>query len=592
MIRMNNIKIVQTRDVYVSIALFLLAAFIYFYLIGNYILFFQETQSLFVFSSEYLHQFLLKPGGLLEYAAKFLTQFYAGKLSGSLLLSVILTLPGILIYFINKQLIPGKSLSLLFMMIPSCLLFLMQANYYHLMHYNLGILLILIYYLFSSSSRIKYHRLLVLIIFPLFYYLAGAYAMIFAGMYVVHTLYIDKEKNSHIYIAVLLTITAVTFLLSWKIIFLQPVQQLIFFPFPFLENVAYRVSFYILCGYIVFYPLICRVEVTGKRMWLNKRIYSIILTLLLCVSSVLLLFKIYNPQTARVVEFQRFIFGEKWKEAISFQETKPSRNLISLYFYNVALSESDQLCDRLFFGSQDFGAGSLVLPWGNEHLNRGAYYYYSIGLMNEAHRWAYEEMVVYGYRPQNIRLLAKTSLINGDYRMARKYINILKRTMYYRTWAKKYEMMVDNPELIKSDPELGSKLKILPKTNFFIQFNEPQNNLPLILDAQPDNRKAFEYYLAGELLTKNVEIVVNNVKKMKGLGYTRIPRHIEEAVLMYYNSTKIVPDLGGLTISAETQTRFTNYIATYKLLRQRSSLNNESMQKEFGDTFWFYFQFK
>jgi hypothetical protein len=590
--RMNNIKTVHNSDVYVSLGLFLLAALAYFYLIGNYILFFQETQSLFVFSVEYLHQYLLKPGGLLEYSAKFLTQLYAGKFSGSLLLSVILTLPSVIIYFINKRLIPGISLSLLLMLIPSCLLFLMQANYYHLMHYNLGIMLILIFYLFSSSSRKKYHRLLVLIMFPLFYYLAGAYAMIFAGMYVIHTLFIDVEKNRYIYITVLLTVAAVTFLICWKYIFLQTLQQLIFFPFPFLENVAYRVSFYILCGYIVFYPLICKVTVTWNKIWLNKKIYSIILTILLCVCSISLLFKIYNPQTARVVEFQRFIFGEKWHEAIRFQETKPSRNLISLYFYNIALSETDQLCDRLFFGSQDFGASSLVLPWGNEHLNRGAYFYYSIGLMNEAHRWAYEEMVVYGYRPQNIKMLAKTSLINGDYRMARKYINILKRTIYYRNWAKKYEKMADNPDLIKYDPELGAKIKILPKSNFFIQFNEPQNNLPLILDAQPDNRKAFEYYLAGELLTKNVEVVVNNVKKMKGLGYTLIPGHIEEAVLMYYNSTKIAPDLGGLTISAETQTRFSNYVATYKLLRQSSALNKERMQKEFGNTFWFYFQFK
>ena len=133
-----------------------------------------------------------------------------------------------------------------------------------------------------------------------------------------------------------------------------------------------------------------------------------------------------------MVKLERLIFEEKWDEAIRFQEKKPARNLIGEYFYNIALSETDQLCDRLFYGPQDFLAGSLVLPWGDAHLNRGGYFYYAIGLMNEAHRWAYEEMVVYGYRPQNIRMLAKTSLINGDYTMARKYINILKRTIYYR----------------------------------------------------------------------------------------------------------------------------------------------------------------
>ena len=311
-----------------------------------------------------------------------------------------------------------------------------------------------------------------------------------------------------------------------------------------------------------------------------------------CVLTAFALYKLYNPQTARVLELQRLIFNEKWNEAIRFQEKTPSRNLIGQYFYNVALSETNQLCDRLFYGSQDFSTGSLVLPWGEEHLNRGAYFYYCIGFINEAHRWAYEEMVVHGFRPQNLKMLAKTSLINGDYRMARNYLNILKKTIYYRDWAVKYENLADNPDLINSDPELGAKIKILPKSDFFIKFNDPLNNLPLILSAQPDNRKAFEYYIAALLLTKNVEGAVNNLKKLKEMGYTRIPRHIEEAVLMYYNSTKVMPDLGGLAISAGTLTRFDNYVETFKVLRQTSKLNSQKMEQKFGNTFWFYFQFK
>ena len=128
----------------------------YFYFIGNYILFFQETQSLFVFSQDYLHNYLLKPGGPLEYSARFLTQFYAGRLSGSLILSITLTLPGVILYFINKKLIPGIPFSLLFLLIPSLLLLIMQANYYHLMEYNLGFLLVIFYYFLIVSSKNKY----------------------------------------------------------------------------------------------------------------------------------------------------------------------------------------------------------------------------------------------------------------------------------------------------------------------------------------------------------------------------------------------------------------------------------------------------
>jgi hypothetical protein len=588
----NNIRTVSQKDIYVSQSIFFAVAFVFFCFIANYILFFQETQFLFVFSGDYLHEHLLKPGALLEYAARFLSQFYHSRFSGSLIVSVILTLPGIITYIINRRLIPGISFSLVLLLLPSCLLLLLQANYYHLMEYNLGFLLVLLYYLFSISSGKKIIQGLVIIMFPLFYYLAGAYALIFALMYIVHNLIFNNSIQKYVYSIVLLLIAVITILLSREVVFLQPVNNLIFYPFPLLENPAYRAVIIILTGYIVLYPLVCRIARKFGESRLNLRLYSLISAISVFGIIIFLVIKTFNPQTARVVQLERLIFDEKWEEAIRLQEKKPATNLIGEYFYNFALSETGQLCDRLFYGPQDFLAGSLVLPWGDVHLDRGAYFYYAIGLMNEAHRWAYEEMVVYGYRPQNIRMLAKTSLINGDNIMAKKYLNILKKTIYYRKWAKEFEKLADNPDLIRTHPELGEKLKILPKNNFFIQFNEPQNNLAFILEGQPDNRKAIEYYLAGLLLTKKVELAVNNVKNMKSSGYTRIPRYIEEAVMIYYNSQGVLPDLGGLTITPETQTRFSQYFSSYMGARQNPALLKEKMQEKFGNTFWYYFHFK
>ncbi len=592
MIMRDDLKTIRDTDVYVSLGLFFAAAFVFFSFVGNYILFFQETQFLFVFSGDYLHEHLLKPGALLEYAARFLSQFYHNRFSGSLIVSVIITLPVIITYNINKRLIPGISFSLVLLLLPSCLLLLMQANYYHLMEYNLGFLMVLLYYLFSISSGDKIRQGFVIIMFPLFYYLTGAYAMIFALMYFVHNLTFNKGIKKYVYSLVLLLIAGITFLISCKVVFLQPVNNLIFYPFPLLQNPAYRAVIIILTGYIVFYPLVCRIARKSRESKLNLRLYSLISAISVFGFIIFLVIKTFNPQTARVVQLERLIFDEKWKEAIRLQEKRPATNLIGEYFYNFALSETDQLCERLFYGPQDFLAGSLVLPWGDVHLDRGTYFYYAVGLMNEAHRWAYEEMVVYGYRPQNIRMLAKTSLINGDYIMAKKYLNILKKTIYYRKWAKEIEKLADNPDLIKTHPELEEKLKIVPKNNFFIQFNEPQNNLAFILEAQPDNRKAIEYYLAGLLLTKKVEIAVNNVRNMKTSGYIRIPRHIEEAILIYYNSQGVFPDLGGLSINPETQARFSQYFTTYLGARQNQALLKEKMGEKFGNTFWYYFQFK
>jgi hypothetical protein len=589
---MDKVKTVKDKDVYISLGIFFLAAFGYFFFVANYVLYFQETQALFVFSRDYLDKYLYKPGGLLEYAGRFITQFYASKLAGSLILSVILTLPGVLLLLIQKRKFQSFSLSLLLILIPSCILMLMQANYYHLAEYNIGFILILAYYLFSVLSDNKYYRILVIILWPLFYYLAGAYALIFAVMHIIQNLFSERGNRKYLDASLMMLAAAISFMIFWKLFFLQPLEHILFFPLPLLENAVYKSSFFLLVCYLIIYPFIRSSDIEKKYKWLNKRIFSFMPIVGFSIIGVFVLARIYKPQTARVIELERLIFNEKFDEAIRFQEEKPARNLIGEYFYNIALSETGQLCERLFIGNQDFGSGSLVLPWGDEHLNRGAYFYYSVGLTNEAHRWAYEEMVVYGYRPQNIKLLAKTSLINGDFRMAGKYINILKKTIYYRDLAKRYEKMADNPDLISSDPELFGKSKILPKDSFFIQFNEPQNNLPLLLSSQPDNMKAFEYYMAGLLLTKNVEVAMNNVGKMKGAGYTRIPRFIEEAVLIYYNSTKVYPDLGGLEVSSDTRERFAEYFAAYVAARKNASTLKQKMEEGFGDTFWYYFHFK
>jgi hypothetical protein len=587
-LRMDTTKL--RSNILLQFGVLLLLSFGYFFLIGYYVLCFQETQSLFIFSTDYFGKFVIKPGGLLEYTGKFLTQFYVNRFLGPLIVSIVISVPTILIWLINRKVSAGRNAPLFFVIAPSLVLLVMQANYYHLMEYNIGFISILLYFLVSVSSGKKYFRILTVILWPLFYFFAGAYALLFILLFVVHSL-IDERQGKFIVLIITVLVVGLTLFLSVNFIFLQPLSHIFFFPLPVLENFIYKLLFILLCVLIIGIPAVCSGRFALKNSFLKGNFVRYSAPALLVILAGFLLFRIYNPQTARVLEMERLIFNERWDEAIKLQERHPARNLIGEYFYNVALSETDQLCDRLFKGRQDFGAGSLVLPWGDEHLNRGAYFYYSIGLTNEAHRWAYEEMVVYGYRPQNIKLLIKTCLINGDIRMAGKYIGILKKTLFYRRYSERFEKMADNPELIKNDRELAGKMSILPGKDFFIQFNEPQNNLPLILEGQPENTKAFEYYLAGLLLTKNVEAVAGSLNALKTRGYVKIPRFIEEAIMIYYNSTKTIPDLGGMEVSSDTRERFQAYFNAYVEARKDPSTLQVKMKQKFGDTFWYYYHF-
>jgi hypothetical protein len=588
----EKIKMSRVTDAWFILTLFFIIAFCYFFFFGGYLLFFQEQQSLFIYSSAYLSDFVVRPGGLLDLSGKFITQFYISRFAGSVILAVVLALPGIILLHVNRRLLPGSVLSPLLLLIPSCILLLMQAHYYHLMLYDLGFLFVLFYFIISILSEKKRTCYLVLALFPLFFYLTSAYAVIFLGLFIIYNLLYVKGPKKYYYSLFLLLEALISSVVFKEILLLQTYKQLLLFPLPFINDPTHKVLFWLLTGYVIFYPLLCRLTAIVKPVKLNIRPAGIILPIIIFSLTVIMLITGYNSQTARVITLEKLVFEEKWIDAIEYQEKYPSENMIGQYFYNIALSESDQLCDRLFYGRQDFGTGSLILEWSSEHINWGAYSFYTTGLINEAQRWAYEEMVVYGPRPQNMKLLAKTSLLTGNYRLAKKYAGILKNSLFYKTWAGEFEKMTGDTSLIRLDPELGKKLKILPHGDFFIHLESPENNLPLLVDENHDNRRAFEFMMAWLMLGKNVDILVNNIRLMKNMGYTRIPRHIEEAILIYYNSQGAFPDLGGLSVSNETLARFDQYFAAYITARQNPSTIKEKMQKQFSTTFWYYFHFK
>ncbi len=586
----RTLPVIGEKEFYILNIVIFLTSVCWFLFFSNYVLYFQETQNLFVYSWEYLGKYLGKTGGLTEYTGRFITQFYHSRIAGSLLVSAVIVLPGIILHRVSSLKSAKSSLSIVAEIIPSLFLFSLQSNYFYLTEFNTGILFVTLFILLIEYARLRNWETGILLIMTLMYYISGDYSFIVV-LYLAAGLFSGTPVKRALYnFTVALVLTALSFLVFWKLIMLQPVEQFLLSPLPVLSD---NILFIVLAAYLVLFPLVIKVSERVGRLNENRSLtWSWIVLPFSVLLAAVISGRAYSSQTSRVVEIERLAFAGKWEKAVEYHEKKPSYNLIGQYFYNIALSETGQLCDRLFNGRQDFNAGSLVLPWSDDHLNRGAYFYYSLGLINEAHRWAYEEMVVYGYRPQNLQLLAKTSLINGDYTMARKYINILRKTLFYRKWASEMGKIADNPVLLSENAELSAKRALLPPNSFFIQFNEPQNNLPYILEGNPSNRQAIEYYLAGLLLTKKVEIAVNNIKNLKPSGYTRIPKHLEEAALVYYNSTRIVPDLGGLSVSPETQTRFEHYFAAYMAARNKPETIQEKLEKDFGKTFWYYFHFK
>jgi hypothetical protein len=142
--------------------------------------------------------------------------------------------------------------------------------------------------------------------------------------------------------------------------------------------------------------------------------------------TVLILLWFYDQEASTVKKFDRMAYSRDWDGIIRLNEKLQSTGIVQQYYYNLALSEKGQLCSRMFFAPQSFGSMALTLSRDSEESFRAMYFYYAVGLTCEAHHLAYELMVQHGYRPENIKMLIRTELINGNFRIAERYINVLK----------------------------------------------------------------------------------------------------------------------------------------------------------------------
>lgn len=85
----------------------------------------------------------------------------------------------------------------------------------------------------------------------------------------------------------------------------------------------------------------------------------------------------------------------------------------------------------------------------------GKLLYLNYGMINYCYRWCNEDGVEFGWKIEYFKYMVKTALINGEYAVAKKILDLLKDTKYYASWAERYEAMLYHPERVRADKELG-----------------------------------------------------------------------------------------------------------------------------------------
>lgn len=153
------------------------------------------------------------------------------------------------------------------------------------------------------------------------------------------------------------------------------------------------------------------------------------------------------------VKMQHQICNLDWEgvlEEAATQECEPTRAIVMMR--NLALSRLGRQGNEMFLyknGSQKYAA-----PFNMRlMLVVGPLIYYQYGLLNYCNRLCIEMGVEFGFRAEDYQLLVNCAILDNDQPLARKYIDILKQTLFYSDWAKHAETLIGQADLIIKDAE-------------------------------------------------------------------------------------------------------------------------------------------
>ena len=269
---------------------------------------------------------------------------------------------------------------------------------------------------------------------------------------------------------------------------------------------------------------------------------------------------------------------------------KSSTHILAQYHINRALYHTGRLPISMLDYPQDWGINGLILPltFITAPLQKSDVYF-ELGHMNEAHRWAHESLTILGDTPWTLQQLALINIFKGEPKTAHKYFELLKKNPLFKKWAQQHEDYISNEVLLMEDERLRQIRTWVNHTDFISRADAPLEDLEFLLENNPSNKMAFEYLMAGYLLTGQISKLGKQMYRLKDFGYPGIPRLYEEA--LFLNLIRTNPETlkeKAHQFHRETLIRFQGFQKILAGSKQDRKAALEKLKQLYGNSYWYY----
>jgi hypothetical protein len=602
---MEDNKLLKYTE-YLFTGLFLSGVFIFFAFFYNNHLHFEEETQLFLLTGDFFKAKMGLPGGFSGWIGQFLTQFYFVSLAGPLVITILLFLMQRVTYRILSTINDNRSFFIVSFLVPLNAMLIICDEFYPLSAV-IGVLISLlagwIYTTIAGNSRRFVAGLLLI---ALTYCLAGGSFLSLLAVIVVFEILsaaramknrvLGKTNDTPVFrmlriwqLLIYIIISAGIPLFARQFLVQEPIGLAYFSEFYYDLRIEVPKAIPIMFALpailmIIIYFLPSREKIFKAAIFIQIALF---------IPAVIFGLKLWtNFRAEEIMKYDYLVRMNRWNEVIKYAEKTPPRNNLSLAMLNLSLAKTGTMGDRMFNFRQK-GTGGLFLSFAKEYVApmMGSEIYYQLGLVNASQEYSFESMETtpdLGKSVRSIKRLAETNLINGNYEVARKYLKLLERTVFYRNWAHKTEKYLYNEDLINNDPEYGDKRKMIIKKDFFFKTEIMEGALNMLLQQNPKNKMAFQYLMGFYLINKDLRNFMDRVPMMNDLGYTSIPVGYQEAI-MYVVGLSTDNPMEGLPykISSDTKLRMQAYASIYTTRDNAQEL----LSKEFSGTYWYYLHY-
>ena len=561
-----------------SITVFLLA-FAFFNFIYPYHIHYQEQMQLFRFGQDYFVESVAVPGGFCDWIGGFLVQFFYHAPAGAFILSALLGLIQLLTWMNMEK---GSFASYPLSILPAAAMFLFFCDENALVTAAIAIIASLtLSYILMKIRRTGFRCIITILLMPMMYMLFGSISILVPLTVGVRSI-IRKENTKTI-----LVFCSAAFIVAAVILLVARGYS----PYP-LNRLAFGIHYHRYHNAIPLLAWISVILVPAAMIIATamKKDRMAVLSIAVSILPAVCLAPIFaDMEKERLFGYDFMVRMSQWNKILATSDRHPADSPIAVECTNLALAKTKHMSSDMFSFFQNGPAG-LVPEFTRDHFSpvpTGTVYYH-LGMINTAQTFFFEAQEGIPDFQKSARLtqmLAKTNLINGDYEVARKYVNALKQTVFYRRWAKETERLLDDPALIDKVPEYSWMRSVRMKDHDFMFSQEEMDSmLGLLYVENKANVMAMDYLLAWCLLRKDLPRFFECHKLLQD-GYDA--RHYQEAVVLYWALTHDGPEGMPGFVTRNVASSFARFISGFQ-----SGRDEASMQKEFGNTYWFYYYYR